>query len=144
MIRGAGKIAVLFFLVSSLLGAYYFGFTVGKSEARIIPIEGLYNTQFEAPEATDFSLFWDAWSIIQEKYAAAESFDYQKMVYGAITGMVESLGDPYTLFMDPEDTKRFRDDISGSFARGGIENGSRNSERQVSSQWEGTASKTAG
>jgi len=144
MLRGAGKIAILFFLVGSILGAYYFGFTVGKSEARIIPIEGLQNTQFGASEAVDFSLFWDAWRVIQEKYATKEPFDYQEMVFGAISGMVESLGDPYTIFMDPEDTKRFRDDISGSFEGVGMEIGIRNRELQVISPLEGTPAKAAG
>ena len=144
MLRGAGKIAVLFFLVAAVLGAYYFGFQVGKSEARIVPIEGVRNTQFGQPEAVDFSLFWDAWHIIQEKYAVTESFDYQNMVYGAISGMVESLGDPYTIFMDPEDTKRFRDDISGSFEGVGMEIGIRNRELQVISPLEGTPAKAAG
>ena len=102
MLKGTGKLVVLFFIMAAVLGAYFFGFQVGKSQSRIIPIEGVQNTQLGAPEAVDFSLFWDAWRVIQEKYATTDSFDYQKMIYGAISGMVESLGDPYTLFMDPE------------------------------------------
>ena len=144
MLRGTGKLAVLFFIGAAVIGAYYFGFQVGKSEARIIPIEGVQNTQFGAPEAVDFSLFWNAWNTIQEKYAATDPFDYQEMVYGAISGMVESLGDPYTIFMDPEDTKRFRDDISGSFEGVGMEIGIRNRELQVISPLEGTPAKAAG
>jgi len=144
MLRGTGKLAFLFFLVAAVLGAYFFGFQVGKSQSRIIPIEGVRNTQFGAPEAVDFSLFWDAWRIIQEKYSGTEPFDYQKMVHGAISGMVESLGDPYTIFMDPEDTKRFRDDISGSFEGVGMEIGIRNRELQVIAPLEGTPAKAAG
>lgn len=144
MLRGTGKLVVLFFVGALVIGAYFYGFQVGKSEARIVPIEGVQNTQFGAPEAVDFSLFWDAWRIIQDKYAATESFDYQEMVYGAISGMVESLGDPYTLFMDPEHTKRFKDDISGSFEGVGMEIGIRNRELQVIAPLEGTPAKAAG
>ena len=144
MLRGTGKLAVLFFIGALVIGAYFYGFQVGKSEARIIPIEGVQNAQLGQPEAVDFSLFWDAWRVIQEKYASAELFDYQKMVYGAISGMVGSLGDPYTLFMNPEDTKRFRDDISGSFEGVGMEIGIRNRELQVISPLEGTPAKAAG
>lgn len=144
MIKNGGKLVVLFFLVGLILGAYYFGFTQGKSEARIIPIDGVQNTQFGQPEAVDFSLFWDAWRIIQEKFASAESFDYQNMVHGAISGMVESLEDPYTVFMDPEETKRFKDDISGSFEGVGMEIGIRNRELQVIAPLEGTPAKASG
>ena len=144
MLRGIGKVAVLFFIAAAVFGAYFYGFQVGKSEARIVPIEGVQNTQLGAPEAIDFSLFWDAWRIIQEGYATAATLDYQEMVYGAISGMVESLGDPYTVFMDPEDTKRFKDDISGSFEGVGMEIGIRNRELQVIAPLEGTPAKEAG
>ena len=144
MVKGAGKIAVLFFVMGSFLGVYYFGFTVGKSEARVVPIEGVQNTQFGAPESVDFSVFWDAWRVIQEKYAATDSFDYQEMVYGAVSGMVKSLGDPYTTFMDPEEAKRFRDDISGSFEGVGMEIGVRNGRLQVIAPLEGTPADKAG
>jgi len=66
------------------------------------------------------------------------------MVFGAISGMVKSLGDPYTVFMNPEDTKRFQDDISGSFEGVGMEIGIRNRNLQVISPLEGTPAKAAG
>jgi len=144
MLRGTGKLAALFFVGALVLGAYFYGFQVGKSEARIIPIEGVVNTQLGQAEAADFSLFWNAWHIIQEKYAAKNSLNYQDMVFGAISGMVKSLGDPYTVFMNPEDTKRFKDDISGSFEGVGMEVGIRNRDLQVISPLEGTPAKAAG
>ncbi|MDP4007446.1 MAG: S41 family peptidase [bacterium] len=144
MLRGTGKLAFLFFLVVAVLGAYVFGFQVGKSQARIVPIEGVQNTQFGQPSLVDFSLFWDAWRIIQERYAGNDSLSYQDMLYGAISGMVDSLGDPYTVFMDPEESKRFKDDISGSFEGVGMEIGIRNKELRIISPLEGTPAKEAG
>ena len=144
MIKGTGKLAILFFIGAMVIGAYFYGFKVGKSEARIVPIEGVKNAEVGQPEAVDFSLFWDTWGILQEKYAKAESFDYQKMVYGAISGMVDSLEDPYTVFMEPEDSRRFQDDISGSFEGVGMEVGIRDRQLQIIAPLEGTPAKKAG
>jgi len=144
MLRGTGELAALFFVGALVIGGYFYGFQVGKSEARIIPIEGVVNTQLGQSEAADFSLFWDAWRVIEEKYAVKDALDYKEMVFGAISGMVKSLGDPYTIFMDPEDTKHFRDDISGSFEGVGMEIGIRNRNLQVISPLEGTPAKAAG
>jgi len=75
------------------------------------------------PQNVDFSLFWDAWRYVEEYYAKANELDYQKMVYGAIKGMVDSLGDPYTVFFEPDDAKKFTEDVSGNFSGIGIEIG---------------------
>jgi len=144
MTRGTGKLAVLFFVGVLVLGAYFWGFQAGRSEARIVPIEGAYNLQEGKPELVDFSLFWDAWRILQEKYAAKDSLDYQAMVEGAVAGMVKSLGDPYTVFMDAQETKIFRDDISGSFEGVGIEIGIQNRELRVIAPLQGTPAQKAG
>lgn len=73
---------------------------------------------------TDFSIFWDTWNIIEDKYTL-ESLDYQDMVYGAISGMVNSLEDPYTIFFTPEDRTIFEQDMKGSFSGIGAEIGFR-------------------
>ncbi len=72
----------------------------------------------------DFSVFWDTWNIIEDKYTL-ESLNYQDMVYGAISGMVNSLEDPYTIFFTPEDRTIFEQDMSGSFSGIGAEIGFR-------------------
>jgi carboxyl-terminal processing protease len=68
------------------------------------------------PSATiDFSLFWTVWQKLSSAYIDKTILDPQKMVYGAITGMVNSLGDPYTLFLPPKDNKDFKDELAGDF-----------------------------
>jgi carboxyl-terminal processing protease len=59
----------------------------------------------------DFSIFWRAWDLLVEKFDGQVS--YQKMIYGAIKGMSEALGDPYTSFLTPEEAKQLEDDLSG-------------------------------
>ncbi|MBI2574101.1 MAG: S41 family peptidase, partial [Candidatus Wildermuthbacteria bacterium] len=119
-------------------------FYFGKLQTVPIPIEGARNLEAGKPEAVDFSLFWDAWNKLAEKYADAGKLDYKKMVYGAISGMTASLKDPYTVFMDPADTKRFLEDVSGSFEGVGMEVGIKNEELKVIAPLDGTPAQLAG
>ncbi len=91
-------------------------------------ITGLVNlnigSENEIEKKADFDIFWDAWKVVEDKYNL-EPLDYQEMVYGAIEGMVYSLGDPYTVFLDPEESEIFNEDMKGSFSGIGVEIGFR-------------------
>lgn len=65
--------------------------------------------------SADFSLFWDVWDRVNRYYIDKKALDPQKMVYGAISGMVSSLGDPYTVFLPPDQNKEAKDDLGGRF-----------------------------
>ncbi len=71
----------------------------------------------------DFGSFWQVWDKLLKNYDG--KFDYQKMIYGAIDGMVRSLGDPYTVFMTPDETKSFNEELEGSVKGIGAEVGTK-------------------
>ncbi len=96
------------------------------------------------PSDINFSLFWESWKVLQEKFVDKTKFDVQKMIYGAISGMVESLEDPYTVFMTPQDSKKFNEDVRGSFEGVGIEIDIKNNQLMVVSPLEGTPAQQAG
>lgn len=96
------------------------------------------------PGDVDFALFWESWNILHEKYVDKEKLDPQKMVYGAIEGMVNSIGDPYTAFLEPVTSKKFEEEISGSFGGIGIEIGKRNGILTVISPLKNTPAFKAG
>jgi carboxyl-terminal processing protease len=66
------------------------------------------------------------------------------MVYGAIKGMIESLGDPYTTFFEPKEKQEFDNEISGKFEGVGIEIGIRQEILTVIAPLEGTPAQKAG
>jgi carboxyl-terminal processing protease len=69
----------------------------------------------------DFKLFWDTWDLVSREYVDKKAIDPQKMYYGAIQGMVAAVGDPYTVFLPPEQQKATQEDLGGSFEGVGIQ-----------------------
>lgn len=67
------------------------------------------------PEATvDISLLWSVWRLLQKHYLMPDQLVADKLVFGAVGGLVDAVGDPYTVFMTPKDTKSFEDSLSGT------------------------------
>lgn len=102
------------------------------------------NLEFNKAENVDFSLFWDAWKMVEDKFVNRSKLEAQKMVYGAINGMLRSLGDPYTVFMAPEENKKFSEDMKGEFGGIGAEIGMRKDILTIIAPIEGSPAKKAG
>lgn len=66
-------------------------------------------------DSIDFSLFWEVWDKLEQKYIDKKKINLNKMIYGAIKGLVSSLEDPYTFFLTPEENKQSKDDLQGKF-----------------------------
>ena len=101
-----------------------------------------------APSDVDFSKFWQAWNLLQDNFVQTHASGtiptYQERVYGAITGLTDSYGDPHTVFLPPSDAKQFNDDIKGSFGGVGMELGARNGSLTVVSPLKGSPAEAAG
>ncbi len=71
----------------------------------------------------DMNVFWQAWKMLDSEYYLPEKLDSQKMVDGAVSGLVGSLGDPYTTYLPAEENECSGQDLAGSFFGVGIELG---------------------
>jgi len=120
---------------------YFLG---GSNQPSIGEVEGLVNKEPGQDIGIDFSLFWDAWRVIEKDYVNRGDLNRQNMIYGAITGLLDSLDDPYSVFMEPENSKKFLDDIKGSFEGIGAEIGMRKGILTVISPLEGNPAQKAG
>lgn len=128
-----------------LVIVFGFGFFIGQtSRPSIEKIEGVANKQSGQPIDADFSLFWDAWHVIEKKYVDREDLNRQSMIFGAIDGLLKSLDDPYSVFMKPKESKRFIDDIGGSFEGIGAEIGIRKGILTIITPLEGNPAQKAG
>lgn len=142
--------------------SFLLGMGVGyDSRPQIDQVTELKNKEALAVTQTDFAPFWTTWNLINEKYvnghasgdtsiSTGTSTPAKKMptdeekVYGAISGLVSSLNDPYSVFMAPEQAKNFQSEINGSFEGVGMELGMKDGVITVVAPLEGTPAKKAG
>jgi carboxyl-terminal processing protease len=65
-------------------------------------------------EQETFQLFWEVWHLVEQNYYG-QLPDEQTVTYGAIRGMLETLGDDYTSFIEPQAAAIIEEDASGTF-----------------------------
>ncbi len=132
-----------------ILGALFvfifiFGWILGRQDAKF---SGYGYTpdlsgRGSSNSSVDFSVFWRAWDLLEKNYDG--KLDYQKMVYGAIDGMTRAIGDPYTAFMTPEESKQLSNDLSGVISGIGAEIGIRDNKLTVIAPIDESPAKKAG
>lgn len=110
---------VLLFVLGFGLGVRYEDLKILRERERITELfsqasgSGAILTG-DPEKQVDLSILWSVWRLLQKHYIHPEILAADTMVYGAVSGLVDSLGDPYTLFMTPKDTKGFTDSLSGT------------------------------
>jgi carboxyl-terminal processing protease len=77
-----------------------------------------------AAQAEAFQPFWDTYRTIEQRYAGG-AIDEQALVRGAIKGMVDALGDPYSAYLTPDQYQSGLQDLSGQFEGIGAEIGTK-------------------
>ncbi len=112
------KVAVLCIAVSLL--SFFAGATVGRNPFYVFNKDNDRNiVTATLEEHTDFKRLKpisDVMKLVEDKYV--KDVDPEKIIEGAIRGMVDSLGDPYSVFMNETEFQDFITAINGSF--GGV------------------------
>ncbi len=63
-----------------------------------------------------FKIFWEAWNLVEEHYVVRTAINPRQMTYGAIRGMLDSLGDQgHTTLLTPEELRVQQGTMSGQF-----------------------------
>lgn len=139
-------------VVGLLVIVFIFGVYAGSKNKTFVKIGqpsagGEITNKNSAPpyllEDVDFDLFWKVWNITKDQYLEQPVFD-TKLFYGALQGMVASLEDPYSVFLDPEITKQFTDELAGTFEGIGAEIGIKKGQLVVIAPLPGTPAESAG
>ena len=63
---------------------------------------------------TLFKPFWEAWQLVQEEYVD-QPVDETLLMRGAISGMLEALGDQHTSYMDPQEFTDANAGLAGEY-----------------------------
>lgn len=64
---------------------------------------------------TLFAPFWETWTLVHKNYVD-QPVDDTKLMQGAIRGMLDSLGDQHTSYMDPSQYAQANASISGEYS----------------------------
>lgn len=121
-------IATLTFLIGWQLGGYQVSL---KAPNGIPQVNFLNQVTPQDKQNVDFKLFWDTWDLVSKEYVDKKAIDPQKMFYGAISGMVSAVGDPYTVFLPPEQQKATSEELGGSFEGVGMQLGFNKDKRLI-------------
>ncbi len=127
-------------------GLFGSGVYVGVKMPAESKIAGLINKEpaFNIGDNTNFATFWQAWSLLDQKFVDRNKLDRQKLIYGAISGLYKASGDPYTVFFPPKESKNFQNEIRGSFEGVGMEVGTKKNILTVIAPLKGTPAEKAG
>jgi carboxyl-terminal processing protease len=91
-----------------------------------------------------YRMFYESYTIIRNEFYDQKMVDTKNLMYGAMKGMLESLNDPYTVFMDPASAKEFNIDVTGTFSGLGLQIDMKDGELTVVSPIEDTPAWKAG
>ena len=133
---GAIIIAVIVIVFTSLgigilIGASGFGIMAGSPPSDVEP--------------DNFSFFWQAWDTVHKNFVDQDALDDQMLTYGAIRGMVQSLGDEgHTSFLTPEERERQTTELSGTFSGIGAQLGVRDQLPVIVAPFDGSPADQAG
>ena len=82
---------------------------------------GAGGSQQQAAASGLFDPVYQIYQYVQSYFYKPELIDDQQALYGAMKGVVEELGDPYSEFLDPQEKKEFDESLEGEFSGVGIE-----------------------
>ena len=106
------------FLILALLGIVALvSFRAGKMTVSNTVLGG------DVSQFLDISLMSKVRGKLEQKFLEKEKLDEKNMSYGAISGMVSALGDPYTVFLPPKENTSANADLAGEFGGVGIQLG---------------------
>ena len=139
------KILLAVFSAVLIFGAgYFFGIKGFSANFNKFPKVTINRTVPVNQGNLDFSLFWKVWDTLEAKYFDKSKIVPSQMVYGAISGMVSAIGDPYTVFLPPSQNKVVEEDLSGSFEGVGIQIGYKGNQLAVIAPLPGSPAEKAG
>ena len=140
------NIGVILGIALAIIGSFVGGVFFDKN------FHSLYGTQevatifnnSEPPQGVDFAAFWTAWDILNDKYVTPDKVSSQDKVWGAISGLAQSFGDPYTVFFPPREAEYFQSEVRGNFGGIGVEIGIEDDILTVIAPLKGTPADRAG
>ncbi|MFN8634670.1 MAG: S41 family peptidase [Chloroflexota bacterium] len=153
-----GLVNIVITTVVALLAfamAFVSGYLFGRAEPSGGPLAFLDVLQPATARATEdgvlssdeqarFKVFWESWQVVEREFYDKSQIDHQRLIYGAIKGMVDAVGDPYTIYQTPSQRELNDTDLRGSFDGIGIQVDLKDNRLTVVAPIEGSPAEAAG
>lgn len=137
------KYGNIFGIALLLVAVFALGVFTGRNVNEKDP-KALFNIASSSKKA-DLSMFWNVWDTVQKNFVDKEKLDEKDMIYGAIKGMVNSIDDVGTAYLDPKETEEFNSAREGKYFEGiGAELGYESGQVIIVSPIEGSPAKAGG
>lgn len=136
--------ALILILIAVFLGGWQLGFAGYQLNAKLNPPSLKIENKKITSGSINFSPLWDVLDRINQDYLFRSALDGKKLLYGAISGLVKALGDPYTAFLDPDENAQFSNSLEGVYEGIGAELGIRNDQLIIIAPLDGSPAVSAG
>jgi carboxyl-terminal processing protease len=129
-------VARVLFLVVLLLGTALGAYTVGRSQSP---------ATLDEEDRKSLALYAEALDTVRKNYVDQADIDPKKETYGAIEGMLDTLGDDgHTRFLTPEERRQNDQSLSGTYVGIGVQLEQINGEIVVAAPIDGSPAEKAG
>ncbi|MBU3979278.1 S41 family peptidase [Patescibacteria group bacterium] len=142
----SGKLRVFFLILISGCIGYYAGITKIAVEWKNFQpsVEVVNKEPPPSVSKADFAPLWTVMQKLEATYYDRKVIDAQKFVDGAITGLVGSLDDPYTVYLPPVKNNDFKQGLAGKFEGIGAELGMKEKQIIIVAPLDGSPAQKAG
>lgn len=118
------RLQVIVLMIVCVLVGYIFGTrSISLSWKDYKPVLGIESKAPPQSQSIDFSLLYDVLEQVNSDYYDKSKVNSEKLLHGAVSGMLESLDDPYTSFFPPKENEAFKTQMAGEFSGIGAELG---------------------
>lgn len=109
-------VILIFFVLGFGCGNFYAKNKINISASSdSLPQIRVLNKFTPTDTSIDFQQFWTVWDKVTARFVDREKIQPQKMLEGAISGMIATLGDPYTVYLPKSANDSSKEDLRGSF-----------------------------
>lgn len=136
--------SLVLLVVGFIIGVAFGRVEQTKSDASINLYDAVKRTFTENNVPTDQTIFQRVWDLVSKQYVK-QPVDQRQLFYGAVSGLVNILGDRYSSFFPPEQSAQFKEGLDEtSFGGIGAEVGVRNDGIVIIAPLPGTPAERAG
>lgn len=136
--RGFPKIILVILFLVVAIGSFFGGSIYGSlNSPAILPDGGGSSTN-----DSSFDKLFEVKDVLHQQYY--QDIDDEALLEGAIKGMVDAVGDPYTVFYNQEEYQEFQDDGQGNYVGIGVMVGIKEDKIVVITPFEGSPAYEAG